>query len=204
MDPRGAGLFRSGSTRRYSFRDQISKLDYQLSWCLDQKATLRSYRRCEMARVQREETIGRGFHGCTQDRRITGVYHGGPRRNLVRGSDRVRSPAVGVSSALRSSAKRCGSFLRRLRSASSRTCRETTSWNKPISASRKTALLAPDDESAPAINTFASTKILRMLGVSFAPDLFALLFETLKQIRQTDAILLHDGREFFRQLWQEG
>ena len=54
------------------------------------------------------------------------------------------------------------------------------------------------------LNTFASTNILRMLDMSFAPELFALLFEALEQIRKADAIFLHDSREFLRQLWQEG
>jgi hypothetical protein len=42
-----------------------------------------------------------------------------------------------------------------------------------------------------------------LIGLSLAPDLFAFMFEAPEQINQADAIFLHDGCEFFRQLGQQ-
>ena len=109
LDPRGAGLFRSGSTCRYSFRDQISKLDYQLSWCLDQrplcgatagvKWRVFSVRKRSAELFTAAHRIGASL-GCIMASKAQ------PRQ----GSDRARSPAAGAPSARRSWARRAVAF----------------------------------------------------------------------------------------------
>ena len=190
--PQAAGLLQSESTRRYSFRDQIPKLRLiNWSWLFGSKGrSAQLYRgsvKWRVFSVREGNGSGRGFHGCTTFGIAAasrgGVSGGGSKvaQLLVRGwigvDDLPSRWRCHLFCVLRSlSAKRAVAFsggagCARLHRED--LCREHDKLEQADFCSRKTALLAPDDESAPAINTFSlsSTKNpTAWLGVSFAPD----------------------------------